>query len=198
MKAVTLLSTGIDSPVAAKLLEPKVDEMIFVHGYLSDGSREITKKIRDVINPKSKIYQVPVRHMHESLKKCDITYHCVLCKRMLYRIAEKITENENADFIVTGESIGQVASQTIENIKVLDESVTTPIIRPLITYDKEETIKISRESGLYPLSIEIMGDCPYLPKKPRTKSTIKKIKIEEEKIDVEEIIKTCIEKSIIE
>jgi len=111
---------------------------------------------------------------------------------MMLRVAGKIAEKENADTIITGDSLGQVASQTLENLLVESEATETPIIRPLIGFDKEETIKIAKKIGTYELSIKDAGPCPFVPKKVSTSATLDKIKLEEGKINVDSLVEDCL------
>lgn len=198
MDATALLSTGIDSPVAAYIMKEKGVELVFAHMSLSEKSSEIARQLAGKIDWKARMYAIPVKDMHESLKKTDSSLHCIICKRMMYRIACKIAEKEGSQAIITGESIGQVASQTLENLGVLDEASALPVLRPLIGYDKEEAIKISRKTGLYEISKQMGGDCPYLPQNPKTRSTIEKLRKEEDKIDVQSIIENAVGNCIVQ
>jgi tRNA uracil 4-sulfurtransferase len=100
---------------------------------------------------------------------------------MMYRIAEKIAKEEKAKFIITGENLGQVASQTLDNLAVLEESVEIPVLRPLLCLDKEEIVSIAKEIGTYELAKNIK--CLFVPKRPTTKANLIKTKQEEEKIN---------------
>jgi thiamine biosynthesis protein ThiI len=106
---------------------------------------------------------------------------------MMYRIAEKIAEKENAKFIVTGENLGQVASQTLDNLAVLEEAVDIPVLRPLLCLDKEEIVNIAKEIRTYSLAKNIK--CPFVPGRPATKAALKKTREEELKIDTKNLIK---------
>ena len=117
-------------------------------------------------------------------KNCDIKFTCIFCKRMLLRYAEKIAEKEGADAIVMGDSLGQVASQTLQNILVIDNAVNIPVFRPLIGLDKEDVVRIAREIGTYDLSILPSDGCNAVPNKPATSAKLDKIIKEEKKIDI--------------
>ncbi|HHQ45384.1 MAG TPA: hypothetical protein ENN13_04525 [Candidatus Altiarchaeales archaeon] len=195
MKAVVLLSTGIDSPASAYIMKQQGVELVFAHMHTGESSIPIVGKIRDIIDPNAKIFAVPMKEIHELLRRCEPRYHCVLCKRMMYRLAEIIAKKEEADFIVTGESIGQVASQTLENLLVLHDAVEMRVERPLIAFDKEDAIKVSKKAGLYEASIEDKSGCQYLPKKPSTKARLDKIRGEEEKIDYKPLIEKAVRDS---
>ena len=100
----------------------------------------------------------------------------------MVRIAEKIAENENCEFLVTGDNLGQVASQTLKNMFTIDNAVNINILRPLLTNDKQETVNLAKKIGTYSISIEKYPPCPFVPKNPITKAEIKKIEQEEKKL----------------
>jgi len=197
MKFISLVSSGIDSPVATYLLSKKADEIIFVHGdprpFTDD--REINnfiklaKHLKKYISCPIKVYCVPYGEALSSYKMhCENRFTCVFCKRMLLRYAEKIAEKEKADAIIMGDSLGQVASQTLQNIRVIEQSVDIPILRPLIGLDKEDVIKIAKEIGTYDLSILSSDGCSAVPHKPATQAKLEKILSEEKKIDVGSLV----------
>jgi thiamine biosynthesis protein ThiI len=107
-------------------------------------------------------------------------YTCIFCKRRMYRIAEEFARRNGAKGIITGESIGQVASQTLDNLLVLDDATHTPVYRPLVGFDKEETIRIAREIGTFVPSIQKASGCSAVPKGPSTKADPDKIRRLEE------------------
>jgi tRNA uracil 4-sulfurtransferase len=197
MKIVSLLSSGIDSPVATFLISKKADEIILVHADtqpFSDISEK--KKFLDLAKYLSKKIVCPTKliivshgnNLLEYKKNCDNKFTCVFCKRMMLRYAEKIAEKYDADAIVTGDNLGQVASQTLQNIKTIEESIKIPVLRPLIGFDKEEIILIAKEIGTYEYSIKPSSGCTAVPDKPSTSAKIEKIMQEENKINVEELV----------
>jgi len=197
MKFVSLISSGIDSPVATYLLSKKTEEMILVHadGRPFTDNREIdnflliVKHLKKQISCDVKTYVIPHGQTLYSFKQnCDEKFTCVFCKRMLLRYAEKIAMNEKADAIIMGDSLGQVASQTLQNIRAVEQAINLPILRPLIWFDKEDIIKIAKEIGTYDLSILPSDPCGAVPHKPSTKAKLEKILECEEKIDVSELI----------
>ncbi|MCG2827401.1 MAG: tRNA 4-thiouridine(8) synthase ThiI, partial [Thermoplasmatales archaeon] len=122
---------------------------------------------------------------------------CVLCKRMMLRIGEKIAKTENADGLVTGESLGQVASQTLENIYVTNNAVKIPVLRPLIGFDKIEIEKIAKETGLYEISIIPCLPCSAVPKKPSTMAKLKNVLNEEERIDISALVEDSVRNAVV-
>jgi len=186
MKGLSLLSSGIDSPVATYLMKKKfeIDCIFFYQGRFSGKTNKnkvikLAKKLE--IN---KLYIVNLEEVMESIvKHCFDRYRCVLCKRMMYRVAERIAYENGYDFLVTGESLGQVASQTLDNLEINDKAVKIIIHRPLIGYDKQETINIAKDIGTYDISIIKEGKCKALPKNPTTKASQKRILSEEKKIE---------------
>lgn len=194
-KVVSLISGGIDSPVASFYAMKRGCEVVFLHfhsfPYTDRMSIEKVKKIVKILNKfqnKSKIYLVPFAEIQEEIlsktfKKEHDKLRVIIYRRFMLRIAEKICEKENALAIVTGESLGQVASQTLNNLRVIENVTKIPILRPLITFDKEEIINNAINLNTYEISIIPHQDCciRFLPKNPATKAKIK---------DVEEFEKT--------
>jgi len=204
MKFVSLISSGIDSPVATYLISKKADEMIFVHSEnrpFTDNHEinnfiVIAKYLKKKIRPKVKAYIVPHGPSLTSYKgRCEDKYTCVFCKRMMVRYAEKIGEKENADAVIMGDSLGQVASQTLQNLRVVDSAVKMPVLRPLIGLDKEDIVKIAKKIGTYELSIQPSGGCNAVPHKPSTKAKFDAILKEEKKLDIKKIVKEAIDKA---
>ncbi len=203
MKFISLVSSGIDSPVATYLISKISKEIILLHGDIKPftDDREINNFILLATHLKkiSKcLFKVYISAHGESLetfkKDCNNRYTCIFCKRMLLRYAEKIAEKLEADAIVMGDSLGQVASQTLHNINVIDSAVKIPIIRPLIGYDKEDIVKIAKDIGTYDLSILPSDPCKAVPNKPATQAKLDKILDEEKKIDVDKLVNKVVEK----
>ena len=201
MKFVSLVSSGIDSPVATYLLSRHGEDIILLHG---DGrpftdDREIENFIRLAKHLKIKTtnnlkaFLIPHGDSLTVFKqKCKQRYICVLCKRMLVRYAEKLAENEKAEAIVMGDSLGQVASQTLQNLRVVEDAVDIPILRPLIGLDKEDIIQIAKKIGTYDYSIIPSSGCSAVPNKPATKARLEDVKSEEKKIDVKKLLDQAI------
>ena len=146
MKFVSLISSGIDSPVATYLLSKKAEEMILIHGDIRPftDQREIenftrlASHLKNLLSCPTKVYIISHGNCLSTFKQnCNNRFTCVFCKRMLLRYAEKIAKKEGAKAVIMGDSLGQVASQTLHNIGVIDQAVNMPILRPLIGFDKE-------------------------------------------------------------
>ena len=204
MKFVSLISSGIDSPVATYLLSKEADEIILIYGDIKPftDKREvkkfldIAKYLKKIIDCKIKLYIIPHgENLNIFKQKCNDRFTCVFCKRMLLRYAEKIANKENADAIVMGDNLGQVASQTLHNLKVIDQVVSKPVLRPLIGFDKNEIINIAKKIGTYELSIQKSKSCTAVPYKPATQAKLNVILDEEKKIDIDKLLKYAIKKS---
>lgn len=197
MKFVSLISSGIDSPVATYLVSKKAEEIILVHADIRPftDNREnekfikLAKHIKNLVSCKVKAYILPHGNSLNTYKEiCNNRFTCVFCKRMLLRYAEKIAEEEGADAIVMGDSLGQVASQTLQNLRTIEQAITIPVLRPLIGFDKEDTIKIAKEIGTYDLSILPTNGCNAVPHKPATRARLDQIIFEEKKIDFNKLL----------
>jgi thiamine biosynthesis protein ThiI len=155
---------------------------------------KLTNHLKKIIPGKIKIV---ISHHGENLsiykQYCNNRLTCVFCKRMLLRYAEKIAEKYNAHAIIMGDSLGQVASQTLQNIKVIDQAVKTPVLRPLIGMDKEDVVKIAKEIGTYELSILHSDKCSAVPNKPATMTKLEKILEEERKLKVEKLVNKALD-----
>jgi len=112
---------------------------------------------------------------------------------MLLRYAEKIAKREQAEAIVMGDSLGQVASQTLQNIRVIEQATDVSVLRPLIGLDKEDIVAIAKKIGTYDLSILPSDGCSAVPRKPATRAKLEKVLAEEQKINVDELVKKAIE-----
>ena len=179
MKAISLLSSGIDSPVASKLMAKKGFEIIYLHLKLTPDA-DAVKNLKSKIDKNA---QLIIKEFYSELEKISLSankkYTCILCKRSMLRIAQEVAKEHGAEAIITGENLGQVASQTLENMKVIDEAVKIPVIRPLLCLDKMEIVKLAREIGTYRLSTIENKKCPFVPPSPATKSKLEKVQKEE-------------------
>lgn len=196
MKGVVLLSGGIDSPVAAKLMIDQNVNLTAVHFDNQQYTDEETKKKAILLCKKIGIKKLYiVKHgaaQKEFMEKCNRRYQCIFCKRMMLRIAENIAEKEKADFLITGENLGQVASQTLDNMILTDSAVKIKILRPLLCFDKNEIINIAKKIGTYDISILKSIGCLAVPKNPITKGKIKIIETEEKKLNIAKLIENSL------
>jgi thiamine biosynthesis protein ThiI len=178
MRLVALVSSGIDSPVAAYLLAPKAIEFIVLHAdnrpYAEEQELEkfltLVAHLKKIVSSNVRAYIVPHgKSLETYVKQANQKFTCVFCKRMMLRYAEAIAHQEQAQAIVMGDSLGQVASQTLQNLRVIEQAVKIPILRPLLGFDKEDTIKIAKKIGTFELSIAPAGSCAAVPTKPSRK-----------------------------
>ncbi|RLC37987.1 MAG: tRNA 4-thiouridine(8) synthase ThiI, partial [Candidatus Nealsonbacteria bacterium] len=141
-KAISLVSGGIDSAVASFFGMRRGIKIVFLYFYTHSSSIEKIKKIVEVLNKyqfKSRLYLVPFLDVQKDIfKKTEPKFCCLLCRRFMFRIAEILAKNEKAEALITGENVGQVASQTLRNIGVIEEITKLPVLRPLIGMDKED------------------------------------------------------------
>lgn len=204
MKAIMLLSGGIDSPVAMALaLEQGIDLIAchFVNYPFADDRDQ--KKVMQLLelfgkrfNKKIKLYLVPHgSNLTEFARKCERKIGCVLCRRMMLRVASKIAEKENASAIITGESLGQVASQTLDNLKTEFQAASLPLIRPLIGLNKQEIENLAKKFNTYNISIQPSICCHATPEKPATRASIEQALGEESKLDLNALANAAIEKT---
>lgn len=171
---VSLLSGGIDSPVAAFLMLKRGARITFVHFATDKGEEEKARKLYDhflLFDHKTKFILVPhneyLDDLRKILKKCDKErYICVFCKRRMLSVAVRIAKKIKAEGVVTGDSLGQVASQTLRNIQIIQKNIDFPIYRPLIGLDKPEIEKIAIYIGTYDISVFTSSQCQFVPKYP--------------------------------
>ena len=207
-KGVVLLSGGIDSPVASFFAMKRGVKIIFLHfhayPFASKASIEKTKQIVKILRRyqgKSKLYLVPFADIQkEILIKTQAKLRVVLYRRFMMKISQEIAKKEGALGIFTGESIGQVASQTLENIGVIEEALGLPVLRPLISFDKEEIIRKAKEIGTFETSILPYEDCcsRFLPEHPETKAKLEGVLKEERGRDVEKLVREAVKNSSFE
>lgn len=203
-KVLCLFSGGIDSPVAAWLMMRRgcSTDLLHVHSFPSlENIREskiekIRKKLEEYSPNSIKLYAVPYDEFYANAVSFPEREEAVLFRRFIVKVANKIAEKEGYLGLVMGDNIGQVASQTLENIAVVDEASKIPIYRPLLTMSKEEIIRLAQKIGTYEASIEKYKDCCSLvaPKHPATKVNKKKIELAEKKADINKIVEKTLEK----
>ncbi len=197
MKAIVLLSDGIDSPVTLYKLVRDGWDVVGLHmdnrPFTSDNYlakvRMLIERVEEVTGGTIPLYiaghggnQETIADQLTELGENAITYQCVLCKRQMYRTAEQVAKDLGATAIATGESLGQVASQTIHNLAAEEAAVSFPVIRPLLGLDKEDIIKVAKEIGTYEISIIPSLCCSIVPEKPQTRARLDKVLPYEERI----------------
>lgn len=177
-KVVTLLSSGIDSPVATWMIARRGAIAVPVHfsgrPQTADTSEYLCQDIVHALRPEGgigRMYVIPFGDAQREISlKCPSDLRIIMYRRMMFAVAERIGQLEGAKALVTGESLGQVASQTLENIMATNEVVSMPIFRPLIGSDKQEIIARAEEIGTFEISTETAPDCCtlFMPRRPET------------------------------
>ncbi len=203
-KVVCLVSGGIDSPVAAWLFIKRGCIPIFVFYDNYPFSDETTKKrALDIIKKLSefvpkrqvKVYLVPHgEDLADILRNCPRNLTCVLCRRMMYRVAEKVATMEEAEAIVTGEIIGEHASQTLRNLRVENDALRKfSVLRPLVGMDKLEVERLAKKIGTFDASASPASCCSAPPRRPRTRARLEEVRRAERKLSVEDMVRRDIE-----
>lgn len=199
-KAMVLLSGGIDSPVSAFMAMKKGLEVECVHFESTPlTSIESAQKVIDLTEKlakyspryKMKLHMVPFRNLHEQIMiNSNDPYIITVMRRMMYRIADELAEKNNCLAIISGDSIGQVASQTLESMNVIQVVTDKLVIRPLASFDKMEIVKIAREIDTMDISNRPFSDCctVYVPKNPIIKPSIRNAEYNENKFDYKAMI----------
>ncbi len=207
-KALLLLSGGIDSPVAGYMIAKRGVQIDAVHfesfPYTSELAREkvftLAKQISRYTG-RFRVHVVSLTHIQEELvKACDEDYFTLLLRRYMMAIADRLAHSLGCGGLITGESLGQVASQTMQAIGVTDPMATLPVFRPCIGLDKEEIVQISRRIGTFETSIQPYEDCctVFTPKHPRTRPTLENVLAEEAKLDFEALVEEAMAGAYVE
>jgi len=184
---VALISGGIDSPVAAWMMMKRgcriIPIFIALESFLGDDARARAERVVEVLRrfqPDIRLRVIPDSYLacaKEVLIRMGLEkFTCLICKRRMYRIAEALAREVGAKGIVTGESLGQVASQTLSNLMVLNDAAGLPVYRPLIGLDKEEITRIARDLGTFESSTIPVKGCQAVPRKPSTSAVLEKIR----------------------
>ncbi|MFQ6106339.1 MAG: tRNA sulfurtransferase [Thermoplasmata archaeon] len=203
MKLLSLISGGIDSPVAAYLMLRRGDTCLALHfdnrPFTDEGqlekAKDLVRRLEKLANKDIPLYVIPhgtaqIQFARHAIRK----FGCVFCRRMMLRVGERIALSEGCEALVTGESLGQVASQTLSNIAVEEDAVDIPVLRPLIGFDKVEIERIAREIGTYEVSIRPGLCCTIVPEKPATVSDTGRIRQEEEKVGIGRLVEDALSK----
>jgi thiamine biosynthesis protein ThiI len=196
-RVLVLLSGGIDSPVASWLMMKRGCNVDFLHFHVFKNNKQaFNSKIKNLVKKlngfqrESKLYLIPYS-TYEALTQGEVLqkYDLVLFKHFILKFAENFAKENHYDAIVLGDNLGQVASQTIENINATSFGVSSTIFRPLLTYDKQEIVDLAKKIGTYEMSIEEYKDCcSILSRKPSTKTKLKTFEGILRDVDINEVI----------
>jgi len=202
-RAAVLLSGGIDSPVAAWMMAKRGVELTCIHffspPYTSERAKDKVEKLANILTGWTgpmRIYVVPFTEVQEAIRdNVPEEYFTVIMRRSMMRIASALAKKNNCGALITGESLGQVASQTLTALVCTDDVATMPILRPLIGMDKEEIVRISRRIDTFGISILPFEDCctVFTPKHPRTRPSVEMIEEAEKALEVDDIISEAVE-----
>ncbi|MBO7389013.1 MAG: tRNA 4-thiouridine(8) synthase ThiI [Oscillospiraceae bacterium] len=201
-KAVSLLSGGIDSPVSTYMIAKRGVKVIPVHffsfPYTSEAAKEKVLELAHILEDycgKLTVEIVPFTRIQEEIRdKCPEEYFTLIMRRFMMRIAERIANNYGAKAIVTGENLGQVASQTMEAMASTQSAISMPVLQPLIGMDKEEIIALARKLGTFDTSVLPYEDCctVFTPRHPRTHPKIEEVEKAESALDVEALVEEAL------
>ncbi len=202
-KAMLLLSGGIDSPVAGYMIGKRGVQLEAIHffsyPYTSDRAKDKVLKLGKIIagyTGSLKVHIVPFTDIQLQIRdKCPEEHLTLVMRRFMMQISQRIAEKRGCAALITGESIGQVASQTMGALAVTDDAVTMPVFRPLIGMDKEEIVEISRKIDTYETSILPYEDCctVFTPRHPSTKPKLAKVLLSQNQLDIERLIDEAVE-----
>ena len=194
-KAVSLISSGIDSPVSSFEMIKRGIDLSYVHFHSAPAtSRQSIKNVERILEVmagyqiKCNLYNIPLLAIQEKIMEtANNKLWVILFRRAMMYLAEKIAEKINAPALVTGESVGQVASQTLSNIRAISDVVSRPVLRPLSGLNKEEIVNRARHIGTYEISIEPYEDCCsfFVPLHPETKANLIDVQKTEAKIGLQ-------------
>ncbi len=207
-KAMLLLSGGIDSPVAGYMIAKRGVEIEAVHfesfPYTSERAREKVFELAGIMAQYTgsiNLRVVSLTHIQELLvKNCEEDYFTLVLRRYMMTIADRLAHESGCGGLVTGESLGQVASQTMQALNVTNTATTLPVFRPCIGLDKEEIIQIARKIGTFETSIQPYEDCctVFTPKHPKTRPELDKVLEQQNRLDFEALVNEAIETSYVQ
>ncbi len=195
-KAISLLSSGIDSPVSSFELLKRGVNLTYVHFHSAPAtSRQSIKLVERIVQKltnyslKARLYHIPLLEVQQAImEQIPNKFWILFFRRSMMRLASQIAELENASALITGENIGQVASQTLSNIRVADDASTYPILRPLAGSNKDDIVNRAKEIGTYEISIEPYQDCCsyFVPVHPETRANLDEMLELESELNIEE------------
>jgi len=197
IRMVLLLSGGIDSPVAGYLMGRQGVRITALSGFVNplgdeghvDKMRKMVGTLSSSIGDEVDLYvfeQRIAQSVFAASGKPALT--CVLCKRTMIRVAERLCQKIGAGAIVMGDSLGQVASQTLQNIRTIEQAVSMPIVRPLVGLDKVEIVRIAERIGSFELSNIKAQGCAFVPARPATKARLEEVIAEERRLGMDELV----------
>lgn len=199
-----MLSGGIDSPVAGYLMAKrgmKVNALHFhSYPYTSLKAKQKAVELAEIMSEYTgpmNLFMINLSEIYKSIAtNCDRRETTILSRRFMVRIAEKLSEKYEYKALITGDSLGQVASQTLESLSVVEEATNLPLLRPLIAMDKKDIVDLSKDIGSYEKSIEPFDDCCsiFAPDNPLTKPKLHYIKMSEEKLDIDKLVDEALDK----
>ena len=201
-KIMHMLSGGIDSPIAAYLLMKRGVKIECIHfaspPYTNAGVIEKLKDLLGKLNkyqPEIRLNIIPFTKLQEEIyKQSDESYAITIMRRMMFRLADRLAKRRRCLAISTGESVGQVASQTLDSMNVINDVTNMPVLRPVVCYDKTEIIDLARKIDTFDISIRPFEDCCtiFAPKNPKTKPSLKAVEEFEAKWDFESMIEEAL------
>ena len=207
-RAMSLLSGGIDSPVASWMVAKRGVEIEAIHfhsyPFTSEKSQEKVRDLAQILAKycgKVRLHKVNILEIQKAIgMSCKEEEMTIISRRFMMKIAQRVGEMRFCDALVTGESIGQVASQTIQGLTCTNAAITLPVFRPLIAMDKSEIIKIAQSIGTFETSVIPEEDCctVFSPKNPVTKPKLERIEKSESALDVEQLIQNAIDNMEVE
>jgi thiamine biosynthesis protein ThiI len=194
---VLLLSGGIDSPVAGYMMGRQGVRVVALSGFVNPAGEDayvekigkLVERLSKAIGSEVDIYvfeQRIAQSVFSTAGKSGLT--CVLCKRMMLRVAEKLCQKVGGSAIIMGDSLGQVASQTLQNMNAIEEAVSIPIVRPLVGLDKVDIVRIAEEIGSFELSNLKVPGCVFVPEKPATRTRLDEVLREEERLEIAPLV----------
>ena len=196
--AVSLLSGGIDSPVSSYMIAKRGVKLEMVHffspPYTSDAAKEKVLSLARLLVPwcgRLTVQVVPFTEIQEEIRRsCPEEFFTLIMRRFMMRIAQRVADQVRAKALVTGENLGQVASQTMEALRVTEDAAELPVLRPLIGMDKEEIVRLARRIGTFDTSILPYEDCctVFTPRHPRTKPELDEVREAEAVLDIEGLV----------
>ena len=202
-RAVSLLSGGIDSPVASYMIAKRGVSLDMVHffsyPYTSPEAKEKVLELARLLTPwcgHLTVHVVPFTAIQEELRRsCPEEMFTLVMRRFMMRIAQRVAKRCGAKALVTGESLGQVASQTMDAMTVTGQVVSIPVLRPVVGMDKEEIVQISRKIGTYDTSILPYEDCcpVFTPRHPRLRPTVEEAEAAEAGLDIEAMVQAAVD-----